>query len=420
MNRSREKPEAQVKVINNHTVPMMKTTPNEEKKMKTNRFAQILGAIFVVAFLTITLTPNLGHAKTGVGTQITNTVTVSWTGGTTTATATLTVALQETAPLLSSPIDKTVGEGSPVTITYNLTSQANGNDNYTLSSSIGALATISTPATTVNGGTLTVDLGSSMALSTDIATTPGSTIITLPETAANAGFTNGELIVINGTGTAYAITAVSGSTITIAATPAINVADNINEQIPFTVTLTSGTLVDPATTATHVVTTKGEVTGNAALFDDDAVNVVVNESALTVNKTASDTSPKPGDTVTYTILIATEGAAVVNVQASDAVPEFTTLVGDAYLGTDFAQISKCTLTSIAGGVITPNVCGAPENISQATDDESATIGSGDAAGLTATSVIRFNIGNGNDGSSSTGGTVDTNEVFKIEYKVKID
>jgi uncharacterized repeat protein (TIGR01451 family) len=394
-------------------------TQKEEKMMKTSRITQILGAIFALAILGA-IAPVPAHALTGKGQTITNTVNVSWTGGSTTATATVTVDLKETAPSLSAPADQTTVEGSNISITYTLTSQANGNDTYTLSSSIGTLATISTPATTVNGGTADVFLGASMALSTTADAT--STTITLTETAAAAGFATGESVVINGAGTAYPITGASGSTITITGLPTINAGDNINEQIQFTVTFTSGTLVDPTATATHTVTTTAEVNGTPAISASDAVDVVVNESALTVTKTASSSNPEPEETITYTILIAANGVTKSNVKASDTVPAYTVLEGAAYGGSDFAQISKCTLDSIDAGppvVINYSSCGTAEAISQATDDESATIGSGDAAGTVAGSAIRFNIGNGNDGSSSTGGTVGSNEVFKIEYQVTI-
>lgn len=390
--------------------------------MRRDRFACMLGAIIVVALLA-TLTPTLGHAITGVGTEITNTVNVSWTGGSTTAAATLTVALKPTAPVLDTPPNQgPIGEGASITVSYRVTSQANGMDTYTLSSVFADnTAKISTPTATVNSGTTEIVLGASMVV--NVTESGGNTIITLAQTPTLAGLTSG-FITKNSTGTAHTITASddTAKTITLAGTGlGFSIGDNVNQQLSFNVTFTTGTLVGSVTTATHALTAKAEVKSDSSLYDDNLVEVTVNESALAVIKTADNTAPMPGNTVTYTILILATGSDAVNVIATDEVPAYTTL---KVATGNFAQIFACdkdTYTAGSPPTITVTNCSAtPEDVSTATDTDSTVIGSGDASGITEGSDIHFYLGNGNDGTAAKGGTIATDKAIKIVYQVTIN
>ncbi|MFN2366543.1 MAG: hypothetical protein ABR523_08810, partial [Desulfurivibrionaceae bacterium] len=161
----------------------------------------LLGALALVAFVAVAI-PRNAEAATAVGTTISNTVTVTWDGGTNTATATVDVIVKESAPTLafvsSNPASlASVAEGTAITLNYTLTSNSNGKDEYDLSAAFADNSgVISMPTETVNGGTDTnISVGASMALS-DVT---DSTDVTIPGLAADHGLENGNTVVIGGT-----------------------------------------------------------------------------------------------------------------------------------------------------------------------------------------------------------------------------
>lgn len=285
-------------------------------------------------------------AQTAVGTVISNTVNVTWTGGSASDTATFTVALKTTAPDLafvsSSPADLTnnVGEAQAVTLNYRLTSQANGADGYTLavaSTNTGVTAPGAGP--TINGGTTTVDLGASMALQ-DVT---NSTVITIPGMAADHGLAAGDKITIGSTD--YTIASVNAdpdgdstpgpnTALTISANVTIAAGTNIYEYVTFTTTLTTGTLTASPTAGTHAVKSDAYVTGEAAKIDSDTRTITVRPATLTVDKTVTtDGTPQPGETVSYSILVTNTGAAAAaNVVIVDPIPAFTVFAANVVNG----------------------------------------------------------------------------------------
>ena len=309
-------------------------------KKRTNQRTSNLLIVGLLFVLTLALTPSIGAAATTYGTTVTNTATVTWTGGTASDTATFTVDLLELTPNLAlvstSPTDP-VGEGTAMTLTYNLTSTNNGVDTYSLASSIADSAVFTNsptpPTTTVNGGTTSVDLGATQVIS--VHHSSGNTVITVSATSTNHGITATDTVMIGGTEyTIDSISDVGPYTITIAgAGYGFSAGDAINERISFTVTFTTDTLIAPATTGDHVVTTTA---GNGVTADASvAETVTVNTVALTIAKTA---------VVTYKIVVTNSSATTSanSVTITDTIP--TPYV--AYTGN--ARYNNSALATYAG------------------------------------------------------------------------
>ncbi len=304
--------------------------------MKRNlNHSKITGLLLTALLFALVLAPTSALADTAAGTTITNTATVTWTGGSNSDTADIVVQLLEVTPVLtyvSTVPGTTVGEGTPTTITYTLTSAANGSDSYTLGSSIAGNANFTgTPGTTVNGGTASINLGASQVVS--VVEAGGNTTITLPAGSASHGLiANTSSVLINGT--LYPVTVVNdaGPEITVAGIGyGFSAGDLIQEQISFTVTFTAGTL-NAVASAVHAVTTTA---GNGATADaSDLQNVTVTATALTISKQVSNdggaifansVNAQPGDTLTYRIEVTNSGTVdALNVQITDTIPTLYT------------------------------------------------------------------------------------------------
>lgn len=290
------------------------------------------GLIISALLFALTLMPTTALAATPAGTVISNTATVTWTGGSDTASATVTVLFAEATPVLTLETvapGTSVAEGTAMTLTYALTGQANGDDTYDLASSIAAAAELApTPTATVSVTTL--DLGGTTAISTSVAA--GSTTITIPAPEANHGLSIGDNIVINGYSlTTYPITAVDNTgpyTITITGTPAIAVGDLIVEQKNFTVTFTTTTLQGVNTSGIHAVTTTAQDDAAAQAAASVAQDITVTKAVITFTKTANgaaSTTAQPGDPVTYLMTVSNAGPGdASNVVITDPIQNYTT------------------------------------------------------------------------------------------------
>ncbi|MFO7605045.1 MAG: hypothetical protein R6W72_01905 [Desulfurivibrionaceae bacterium] len=304
---------------------------NSQKKHHSAGIGRILLGALTLAVLTVfAAPPQNAMSATAVGTTINNTVTVTWTGGSNSASATVDVIIKESAPTLafvsSVPASLvSVAEGAGITLNYTLTSTSNGDDSYDLSAPFtDNSAVITTPTETVNGGTTTVSLGASMALA-DVAV--ASTDIIIPGLAVDHGLASGETVIIGGT--SYTINSVSDdgtdTTLTLDTAITITAGTPIYERLEFAVTFTSGTLQGANTTGDHDITTAAEVTGNAALNDQDARTVTVTKAALDITKTADTATAQPGETITYKVVVTNNGAAdASSVVITDPLPAFTT------------------------------------------------------------------------------------------------
>jgi uncharacterized repeat protein (TIGR01451 family) len=286
------------------------------------------------AFLLVALwAPTAALANTAAGTVITNVATVTWEGGPAegvSASAQVTVELKAAIPTLdfasNDPADlDSVPEGTLVTLTYTLTSNANGEDSYALAASFADHATIiSTPTATVNGGSATISLGASVALSATVDGT--STIITLPADSSAHGITDTSIVIIGGT--PFPVTGVNdgANTITITGTPAVGAGTPIQERKEFTVTFATGTLLGANTAGIHTVTTTATGTAGPA---SGVQTVTVTKATLNISKSANPISAQPGGTVTFTITVENTGAAAASsIEITDSIPAFTTFAGN--------------------------------------------------------------------------------------------
>jgi uncharacterized repeat protein (TIGR01451 family) len=286
------------------------------------------------AFLLVALwAPTAALANTAAGTVITNVATVTWEGGPAegvSASAQVTVELKAAIPTLdfasNDPADlDSVSEGTLVTLTYTLTSNANGEDSYALAASFADHATIiSTPTATVNGGSATISLGASVALSATVDGT--STIITLPADSSAHGITDTSIVIIGGT--PFPVTGVNdgANTITITGTPAVGAGTPIQERKEFTVTFATGTLLGANTAGIHTVTTTATGTAGPA---SGVQTVTVTKATLNISKSANPISAQPGGTVTFTITVENTGAAAASsIEITDSIPAFTTFAGN--------------------------------------------------------------------------------------------
>ena len=429
---------------------------------------------------------NLAQAETAANAKIVNVVRVDYkdaSGGssfTKSATATVTVNLLAAAPTVTAPTPGsgvTVDSGATQTYSFDIYSNANGPDTYDLALSYDGtpadvnyvnnpadtrdkyISSVTDPtgATTVYAsGDVSVNdinIGATIIIGDD-----GGNTVTIPAGTGTAnGIDDGDFVIIDGV--TYKVGVVNNGTIAAHNTTNNNrdsethgtvtlFVDTENDQAWDDVadlsvinlagfTLSERYVVEVTVTADadSAAAADADIYFNLTLSADGAgtpptpasssqtdIKTTFTRSQLTITKTADVASAKPGDEITYTVLVALNGSKATSVIVTDAVPEYTTL---KVASGDFASIRKCTLGSIGAGPVInydPLTCGTAESISTATDDESATIGSGDAAGsptFAYPSAIRFFIGNTNDGSSATGGDVLNNEVFEITYTVTI-
>ncbi len=411
-------------------------------------------------------------AGTAANASIVNVVTVNYSDAsgtfdfTQSATSTVTVDLLAAIPTIGAPTPASGGtynSGTLVPYAFDLYSNANGPDTYDFDLSVGTTADSDFVAGTVDkyiasiynaaGVPTTYAAGAVTSVNIEIgatviiAGTAGGTVSIPAGTGTANSIDVGDFVTIGGT--IYQATAVNDGTIA-----AHNTGNNDRDaEIPGSVTLrandgagnwtvvpdlsgtVAGTPLSEYYVANVIVTAVADSllladaniyfnldltsdTDPAATINRDDTQTIFKRDVLTITKTASPTSAQPGDTVTYTVLVAVQGAKATAVEVLDNVPEYTELT--TYPGI-FATIEKCDLTGIAAGVISYTNCGTPEDISDTTEDEDITLGSGDAAGATYPSALRFFIGAGNSGEAPTptGGEVKNLEVFKIVYSVDV-
>ena len=291
------------------------------------------------------------------------------------AAALVTVALVPSAPNVSSPAAvPNANQGTNVTLTYTVTTAANGPDTYTIASG-DALSNVT--GGTATPSTTTITLGATSLAS---AANVGNTTITVPYdgNVSNASI-NGLIPGAVGTGS---VVVIGGNTYTITAinkTPGTNLASLtldhaiagtagalgavVPEQKTFTVVVAPGT-VTSGTSGTDTITTT--VTSNTAPnpvgTQGTPTVVTVNRPTLTVTKQVSidggatyTTNPQapPGSTLTYKITASNTGtSSATSVSFQDAIPQFLTYKP----GTGKSATAAATLYSAATG-LTDNAAG---------------------------------------------------------------
>jgi len=350
------------------------TNQTEEKTMNTKlKLPRLTGLIVTATLFALCALPSSAFAFTAAQTVISNIANVSWSGGPAggvdsnqvDVTVQLVASIPDVAFVSSSP--DPVAQGGTATVTYTLTSTANGLDNYTLASSSTTNSGVSAPGSvTANGTPLAV--GASMILGVVDATT-----ITVSGISTNNGLATGDTVIIGGTPFTITVTddAVSNtSQLALSGAHGASVGTPVYEQETFTVTVVAGSLLVPTVAGSHTLTTTAT---SAAGTGSDATGLVnVAPATLTLVKSVDDTTPLPGQTITYTLVVENTSATIdaTSVVIVDPIPTYTTYVAGS-------------VTATGGGVI------------DYSNDGGSTWGAGDTAAATAISVTYATLASGN-------------------------
>lgn len=322
--------------------------------MKTPRSISTISRIAFSVLLMLTalaVTPHYAAANTAANTKIINTATVTYSdaGGfsqTATASATVTVTLVASSPTLNAPADKntTVNVAANYN-TYTITSNANGPDNYAMTTAMVRTGNI-TASTAVPPAS--VSLGATTIFTPVTIAAAGTTVITVPSDGVVGGGVNGiaalATVVINGQ--IYTVASINDSatltsTITVNGNGAVSAAllygAVIGEQKTFTLAVTP-TAMNPTTTDETITTTlSARDSGSVAAAATDITVTTVLGANLTVTKQVSTdngttwgatANAAPLATLYYRITVHNGGSAnATNVVITDPLTPYTTYVG---------------------------------------------------------------------------------------------
>jgi uncharacterized repeat protein (TIGR01451 family) len=293
----------------------------------------------------LALTASSALASTAANTVITNTATVNFNdaGGVAqaavSASASVTVTLVPAAVTLTSPPNQTISQGTSATLTYTVTSSANGPDTYNLAST----------ATPTNDSSVTPALPASISLggtTLAAAAANGDTSVTVPYDGVAGATVNGigagSVIVVGGS--AYTVTSVTKNpgvnTTTIAistviAGGAVAAGQIVGERKTFIETVPSGNITSGSSGSQSVSTTATSGTApNPSATQTTATVITVNRPTLTVTKQVSTDggatfgatgNAPPGTVLIYKITATNTGATNATAVAfTDALPAYLT------------------------------------------------------------------------------------------------
>ncbi len=360
------------------------------------------GLMALTASLLLLAASGTAHAViTAGGSTIHNAATLTFTGGTVTASVDVDVLTIAAAPTITVDVTaQTVDAGQDATYVYTITNTSNGSDVFGFTASSADVGMTGTPTLDVNGtatNATSLTLGGSI---TSEANTVANTIV-IPA-GSEVNFADGDTINIGGNLytidvggiTPGTIASTAGSTTTpetpttiavtpVGASPAIAIGGvpagtQVGEQQTFTVVVTASTPTVTGVAGTHTVNLTGNTTavtqgpGGAVVTYNTSAGAL-NETVTTVNSPnvslvkevrnvtqggtfALTATAQSGDTLEYR-LTATEATTLSNATSSvlvDEVPVFTTYVaGSTTLnGTAVADgaLSTLPLTSANGGL----------------------------------------------------------------------
>jgi uncharacterized repeat protein (TIGR01451 family) len=323
----------------------------------------------------VALTASSALASTAANTVITNTATVNFNdaGGVAqapvSATASVTVTLVPAAVTLTSPPNQTISQGTSATLTYTITSSANGPDTYNLTST--ATPTNDSSVTPTFPGGASVSLGGT-TLAAAAAIGDGS--ITVPYDGVAGATVNGigvgSTIVVGGnpyTVTTVTKNAAANTTVIGIGAPIAGVGaaagQIVGERKTFTETVPSGNITSGTSGSQSVSTTATSGTApNPAATQTTATVITVNRPTLTVTKLVSidggatfgaTGSAPPGTVLIYKITATNTGATnATTVAFTDVVPAYLAYqagTGKFATATATAYAAATALTEGSGG-----------------------------------------------------------------------
>lgn len=332
---------------------------------------RILPPLAALALLGAALAPSAASASTAANTTIVNTATVNYNDAgnnaqaPVSATASVTVTLVPSAPLVSSPAATSVNQGNNTVLTYTITGTANGQDTYTLASSdVSNNVSNVTPTVQANitlGGT-TLAAAANAGANTIVAPYDGNPV----NTSLN-GLVVGSVIVVGGN--TYTITSFTknagnntttiGINVPLVAGTAVAAGQVVGEQKTFTVTVPSGN-VTSGSSGTETITTSGSGTGGVTGTQSTPTVITVNRPTLTVTKLVStdggntfnaSANAPPGTVLTYKITATNTGTSTAQAVAfTDTIPQYLTYQPNSgKFSTNPAATYNANSTAVADG-----------------------------------------------------------------------
>ena len=303
------------------------------------------------------------YAVTPANSLLTNTAKLTYAGNATGITAQVSVTVDLVPAIVSgttTPPDISLAENQAYLGTYVIVSNANGPDDYTITTtdnSVGTVTGTSTPAVTVTS----VTLGATAAIA-PVTGGPGQDTITVPADGTSDSSVNGieagDTVVINGatyTVDSVVDNATGTSTITLTTdlplgTGDVAIGDGIFESITFDSTIADIGAAGGGVNDVVVEVNVESDTNTALDFTDEATITVVSVSftkyvrntstpavgvgPITYNANdyyTSGISAAPNEVLEYLLVVTTTAASISSAVAGDTLPEFTSYEGGTTL-----------------------------------------------------------------------------------------
>jgi hypothetical protein len=396
----------------------------------------VSGTLALVAALGLMFSSSNAAAATSADATIFNQAKLTYSGGSVTVGVSVKVALVGATPTLSTPADDSVTSGDVVEILYAITSNANGLDNYDLTTTQSNIA--NNTGTLQNAGILilagdtgttqitNLDLGAAITASPNLvanqisipagaeANLANDMYINLDgfgvykiDTAANSGIVPGTVASIGNDGVEthtfvelLTTTDLPGDSLVTGSDFAIGAVAGgiqVGEIKQFRVAVTGGAFTGDSTSGTHTVTTSADPDTGAAVSAEDDVDIAVTAAAVSLTKdialvtgadgagnggtvgayTTTSFDVSPGDVLSYRITVGPEAGqpAIIDASIDDSVPAFTTYVTDS-LRLNGIQVS--TVNGTDGGTFPLDGGFAVNSPNSGSNDGSGNDGTGEA------------------------------------------
>jgi len=380
-------------------------------------------------------------ANTAANSGILNTVSVAFNdaGGTAqtpiTASVTVTVNLVPASPTLSAPADQTIASGGTATYNYTLTNNSNGIETFTLTTSDTPSAGITPGTSTATPSPASVTVGAStVAVATTIAAS-GNTTITVPSdltpdssinglVAGNKVMIGGQLFTIASIGSDTVGTDVPNGTTTITVTGngaalAVTVGELIDQQVAFTLAVTSGTDTTSNVNQTDTVVLTATDGAHPTATANDSTTTTVAGVGLTVTKYVRNVGNAAGNSAGTGSLVfggSTYYTGGVTGNPSDTLEYLIQVVKGSSASTATSVIvSDPVLNFVTYTASSLKIDACNGTLAAATDTADADQGTYTAG----TNTVSFYPGAGGKGSPATGGSIAASTTCSMVYRVTI-